>query len=88
VPDAEILDAIPLMSRFTGVFPEPAAAAALAAVRLMRAGGTIEATERVVCVVTGNGLKDTGSAARAAGRPTVIEPTIEAVRACLARVDD
>lgn len=87
VPDAEILDAIPLMSRFTGVFPEPAAAAALAAVKRMRAGGTIEATERVVCVVTGNGLKDTGSAARAAGRPAVIEPTIEAVRACLAHVD-
>jgi threonine synthase len=86
VQDAEILEAIPLMSRFTGVFPEPAAAAALAAVKRMRAGGMIDAMERVVCVVTGNGLKDTGSAARNAGRPTVIEPTIEAVRAHLPRI--
>jgi len=86
VPDAEILDAIPLMARFTGVFPEPAAAAALAAIKRMRSRGTIDAAERVVCVVTGNGLKDIGSAARAAGHPTVIEPTIEAVRANLSRL--
>ncbi|MBT8081718.1 MAG: threonine synthase [Gammaproteobacteria bacterium] len=86
VPDAEILDAIPLMSRLAGVFPEPAAAAALAAVKRMRASGTIDATERVVCVVTGNGLKDTGSAARAAGHPTVIEPRIESVRTLLPRI--
>ena len=79
VPDAEILDAIPLMSRLTGVFPEPAAAAALAAIKRMHERGAIDAAERIVCVVTGNGLKDTDSAARAVGRPTVIEPTIESV---------
>ena len=80
VPDEEILSAIPEMSRLSGVFPEPAAAAPLAAVRQMRANGLIEGDERVVCIVSGSGLKDIAHAAEAAGGPTVIEPTLAAVQ--------
>jgi len=84
VSDNEILAAIPQMSRLSGVFPEPAAAAPLAAIRKMFAGKMIKANERVVCVVTGSGLKDVDRARHAAGNPMVIEPTLEAVRECLA----
>ena len=45
-----------------GVFCEPASAAGLAAI----AGGVAQPGERVVCVVTGHGLKDPDAIARAA----------------------
>ena len=79
VPDDEILAAIPDMSRLAGVFPEPAAAAPLAALKKMLANKTADPDERVVLIVSGSGLKDVGHAAEAAARPTVIEPTLEAV---------
>jgi len=84
VPDDDILAAIPDMSRLAGVFPEPAAAAPLAALQKMLADNTIDPGERVVLIVSGSGLKDVGHAARAAGRPTVIEPELDAVRRALA----
>ncbi len=83
VPDSEILEAIPQMSRLTGVFPEPAAAAPLAAVKRMRADKSIDVDESVVCIVSGSGLKDVGRAAEIVGNPIIIEPSLEAVRKCL-----
>ena len=85
VPDEEILAAIPELSRLSGVFPEPAAAAPLAALKKMLADKVIDPDERVVLVVSGSGLKDVGHAAEAAGRSTVIEPTVDAVRRALER---
>ncbi len=84
VTDADILAAIPEMARLSGVFPEPAAAAPWAAVRQMVGNNTIETDELVVCLVSGSGLKDIGSAQKAAGAPLVIDPSIEAVRDALA----
>mgnify|MGYP000476473292 FL=1 len=83
VPDNEILSAIPEMSRLAGVFPEPAAAAPLAALKKMLADKTVDADECVVLVVSGSGLKDVGRAAEAARQPTIIEPTLDAVRRSL-----
>lgn len=83
VSDKQILAAAMEMARLTGVFPEPAAAAPWAAVRQMVSGGLIAADERVVCLVTGNGLKDAKNAARAAGAAQVVEPTLEAVKQAL-----
>jgi len=82
VSDEDILAAIPEMASLSGVFPEPAAAAPWAAVKQMASEGQITADERVVCVVTGNGLKDITGAGTLAGQPQVIEPSIEALRAC------
>jgi threonine synthase len=81
--DEEILAAIPEMARLSGVFPEPAAAAPWAAVKQMVRDNTIEADELVVCLVSGSGLKDVGSARKAAGEPRVIDPSIDAVREAL-----
>jgi threonine synthase len=71
------------MARLSGVFPEPAAAAPWAAVKQMVQDNTIETDELVVCLVSGSGLKDIGSAQKAAGKPLVIDPSIEAVRDAL-----
>jgi threonine synthase len=87
VPDEEILTAIPDMARSTGVFAEPAAAAPWAAVKQMARDDKIEADELVVCIVSGSGLKDVPHARAVAGKPLVIEPSIDAVRAALARED-
>ena len=36
--------------------------------------------ETVVCLVTGNGLKDIQSAIRVGGEPTVVAPSLNALR--------
>ncbi len=87
VPDEEILAAIPDMARSTGVFAEPAAAAPWAAVKQMVRDDRIKADELVVCIVSGSGLKDVPHARAAAGKPLVIDPSIDAVRDALARDD-
>ena len=58
-PDTEILDAWRMLSRLEGVFVEPASAAGIAGLRHRVANGEIDVRgKRVVCVVTGHGLKD------------------------------
>jgi threonine synthase len=57
VTDDEILDGKAVVDA-AGVGCEPASAAAVAGVRQQRAGGTIAASDRVVCVLTGHLLKD------------------------------
>jgi threonine synthase len=54
VSDEEILDAWRELRTLEGVFSEPASAAGIAGL----AHGVAECGERVVCVVTGHGLKD------------------------------
>ena len=79
VSDQEILDAMQLLGRTTGVFGEPAGAAPLAGLLKMQRQERVEPAERIVVLVTGNGLKDVGSAVKAAGGPHVIAPTEEAL---------
>ena len=57
VADAEIVAAWRMLAQEEGLFCEPASAAAVAGLAHAR----LEAGTRVVCVVTGHGLKDTGS---------------------------
>ncbi|MDO8687402.1 MAG: pyridoxal-phosphate dependent enzyme, partial [Dehalococcoidales bacterium] len=58
VSDAEIMAAQRLMATQGGIFGEPASAAPLAGLIKLVRQGTDFSTKRVVCVVTGNGLKD------------------------------
>ncbi|HSM02249.1 MAG TPA: threonine synthase [Acidimicrobiia bacterium] len=64
--DDEILEAIPHMARGSGVFGEPAAAAAWAGAKQAGVAGLLERTDRVVVLSTGSGLKDAAAAERAA----------------------
>jgi len=80
VPDEEILESITTLARKAGVFGEPAGVAGVAGVRKAVKSGIISPSESVVIIATGNGLKDVQSAIRAAGKPTLIRPDVEAVR--------
>ncbi|MBT8069502.1 MAG: threonine synthase [Gammaproteobacteria bacterium] len=82
VSDEEILRAIPEMARASGVFAEPAAAAPWAGLKQLVTEKRIGAGERVVCIVSGSGLKDIAGSRKAVGEPHLIEPSLEAVREC------
>ncbi len=58
VGDQEIMDAYGLMGTREGIFGEPASAASLAGLAKYCRKGQDFSDRRVVCVVTGNGLKD------------------------------
>jgi threonine synthase len=73
VTDDEILEAYELLGSREGVFCEPASAASVAG--LLKHG----AEGRVVCVLTGHGLKDPTTAMSRAGSVIPCEPQIGAV---------
>jgi threonine synthase len=81
VSDDEILDAMRVLARETAVFAEPAASTAFAGLLKAAQANRIGKDERVVVVITGNGLKDATSAIKAAGQAHVIEPDLKAVKA-------
>jgi len=62
VSDDEILSAQKLVATKTGVFGEPASAASVAGLIKLSRKGTDFSQKRVVCIITGTGLKDTDTA--------------------------
>jgi threonine synthase len=88
VSDEEILAAIPILARGSGVFAEPAGAAAYAGLVKAVDQGLIAAEERVVVLNTGNGLKDIASAMKAvelAGtQPHRVRPDLAEVKQVMA----
>ena len=77
VSDEEILDAMLVLARSAAVFAEPAGATGYAGLAKMAREGRIDPSERVVVLVTGNGLKDVKSAIQATGKPHLIDPTVD-----------
>ena len=75
VSDEQILDAYRLLAAREGVFCEPASAASVAGLLAHGAGDA----QRVVCVLTGHGLKDPQTALEQAGSVVPCEATIDAV---------
>jgi threonine synthase len=69
VTDEEILDAYKLLARREGVFCEPASAASVAGLLKLSRDGMDLRGKRIVCVITGNGLKDPELAAQIADIP-------------------
>lgn len=76
VSDGEIIAAIPKLARETGVFVEPAAAAAYAGFMNLCESSAVRSHERVVLILTGNGLKDVDAARQAVGEPMRVAPDI------------
>lgn len=74
VSDEEILAAARLPGRTCGVFGEPAGVTGTAGVKKALELGLISPEASVVSIVTGNGLKDTPNAIKAAGEPISIDP--------------
>lgn len=76
VTDEEILDAYKFLAAREGVFCEPASSASVAG--LLKYGAP-EGVERIVCVLTGHGLKDPQTALMQAGSVVPCEPELGAV---------
>lgn len=77
VSDDQIIAAIPKLARDTGVFVEPAAAAAYAGFTSLCESGAFGAQDKVLLMLTGNGLKDIDGARRAVGNPMRVAADIE-----------
>ena len=83
VSDAAISAAIPSFAQLSGVFAEPAAAAAFAGLQLAVQSKMIRADESVCLLSTGNGLKDIARARESVGGGIPVAPDIAAVRQAL-----
>ena len=57
--DEEIIEAIKLLAKTEGVFAEPAGGVTVAVLKKLIERGCISTDERIVCYITGNGLKTT-----------------------------
>ena len=60
VTDEEIVKAYKLIASTEGVFAEPASAASVAG--LIKVKDQVKAGSKIVCILTGNGLKDPDNA--------------------------
>jgi len=76
VTDEEIRDGIRLLAKTTGIFTETAGGVTIAVLAKLARRGDIDASERVVAYITGEGLK-TLDATRDSFHMHEIEPTIE-----------
>jgi len=86
VSDEEILDAIRYLGSVQGIFAEPAGATGFAGFLKSLKQGVISKNDKIVVLVTGNGLKDVESAIRAGGEPIIIDPDIDAVKKVLKKI--
>ena len=83
VTDEEILSAYRLLASTEGIFCEPSSAASVAGLIKRSATGDFERGERVVCVLTGNGLKDPDTAITQGPAPVRLPAETAAVEEAL-----
>ena len=75
VTDDEIIDAYRFVARYESIFCEPASAASVAGI--LKYG--VPKGSTVVCVLTGNGLKDPDTAVSTSEKPQVVDATLRAL---------
>jgi threonine synthase len=80
--DEQILAAQKMLSQYEGIFCEPASATSLAGAMQDVISGKIPEGSKIVCTLTGNGLKDPDTAISqcAAAHPVTIEASLDAVK--------
>jgi len=83
VSDEEIIAAIPELAQRSGVFAEPAAAATFAGLRSAVELNILNEEERVLLLLTGNGLKDVKRAQQSVQGGIRVSPELDAIRAHL-----
>ena len=88
VEDTDILAAVPELARSTGVFAEPAGAAAYAGLVKAVDQQLVSSDDTVVVLNTGNGLKDVAGAMQAVEQvgtqPFYVEPDLDALKQVVA----
>jgi len=83
VTDKEILQAYDMLASLEGVFCEPASAASVAGIIKLNNTGYFKPGDKIVCTLTGNGLKDPDTAMSGIATPITIDATEDAVRRAL-----
>ncbi|KAF3977349.1 MAG: threonine synthase [Methylococcales symbiont of Iophon sp. n. MRB-2018] len=80
--DEKILEAHKMLSHYEGIFCEPASATSLAGALKDIASGKIAEGSKIVCTLTGNGLKDPDTAINQCkdSHPVTIDATLDAVK--------
>jgi threonine synthase len=78
VSDEQILEAYRLVAKTEGIFCEPSSATGLAGIKQAIADGSVDLRgKRVVCVLTGHGLKDPDTAINRNAGVITIDPQID-----------
>ena len=77
----EILDAILLLAQTEGIFTEPAGGVSVAVLQKMVEQGKIDTNDKVVCYVTGNGLKATEAIMEVLQKPIVMKADVGEISA-------
>ena len=86
VSDEKILESWHLLAKTEGVFVEPASATGLAALKQQIELGEIDPVGKTaVCILTGHGLKDPGTAVDQASAPHTLPANIDALEAYLSQ---
>lgn len=83
VTDAQILAAWRDLAREEGIFCEPSSAASLAGIARLADENRLDRAGTIVCVLTGSGLKDPGTAESSVSAPLVAGPSAAAVSTAL-----
>jgi len=85
VTDEKILGSWNLLAKQEGIFVEPASATGVAALKQQIDLGEIDPTGKTaVCILTGHGLKDPGTAVSQASEPATLPASIDALEEYLA----
>lgn len=81
VSDQEILEAYKILAGKEGVFVEPASAASVAGILKLNKSGYFKKpkTPRIVCILTGHGLKDPGRAIKSIKEPKVVPANLKSI---------
>jgi len=79
VTDDEILEAFRLVARTEGIFCEPASAASIAGVIKLNKEGYFKSGARIVCTLTGHGLKDPDTAIKVSPKPVTVKADLNDV---------
>jgi len=77
VSDDEIIAAIPALARQTAVFAEPGAAITYAGFVKLYESSALKSDERVLLMITGNGLKDVDSARKSVHAALRVAPDVQ-----------
>ena len=83
VSDSLIIDSIRYLGNKSGIFAEPAGVTSFAGYIKALNENRVSKYDKVVVIITGNGLKDIDSAMKSVGQPLFIEPNIESVKKVL-----
>ena len=79
VSDKEILAAYKLLAAKEGIFVEPASAASVAGLLKLIKKGYFSGKVKIVCILTGHGLKDPDRAIKTIKEPKIIKPDLKRV---------